>query len=309
MGWKLRNKPTTSKVTRKMASEFAEMDPAPHDRPLSERRLQVYNILLSKGQFRPVTWAKAYCKETDGWCRVNGKHTSVLLSGMPSLPEFYVTIEEYDCDTLEDVAKLYATFDSKMQSRSANDIYLSFAATVPELKGLPVRSITVSVAGMSLFADPMSMQGGSGSIRKQPADRAELLLEHSDFVVWLDSILRPDDAAAAEDNGVRKKDRSKHLHRSAVVAALFGSWQKDKEAAADFWCAVRDGTSTVGKPDRKLNQYLLTTILGRKSFGSESKVASEREMFVRCIHAWNAWRRGEKSDLRYYPEAKVPEMK
>ncbi len=308
MGWKLRGKPVTTKVTRKLASEFAEMDPAPHDRKLSERRLQVYNILLNKGEFRPVTWAKAYCKETEGWYRVNGKHTSILLSGMPTMPEFFVTIEEYDTDTLEDVAKLYSTFDSKMQSRTANDIYLSFAATVPELKGLPVRTITVSVAGMNLWEDPNSVQGGNQKGTNQPADRAEMLLEHSDFVVWLDTIFRPADEA--EDcNTVRKKDRFRHLHRSPVVAAMFGSWQKDAVAATAFWNAVRDGTGTVGKPDRKLNQFLLTTVVGRKAYNSDSKNASEKEMLVRCIHSWNAWRRGEKSDLRYYPEAKVPEMK
>ena len=307
MGWKLRNKPQTVRVTRKLASEFAEMDPAPHDRPLSERRLQVYNILLNRSEFRPVTWAKAYCKETAGWCRVNGKHTSILLSGAPVLPEFYVTVEEYECDTLEDVAKLYSTFDSKMQSRSANDIYLSFAATVKELKGLPVRTITVSVAGMCLYENPGLIQGGSARRSSQPADRAEKLLEHSDFVLWLDSIFRPEEEV--ESNTVRKKDRHRHLHRSPVVAAMFGSWQKDTAAATTFWIAVRDGTSKVGDPDRKLNQYLLTTSVGRKGLSSENRNVSEKEMLVRCIHAWNAWRRGEKSDLRYYPDSKVPEMK
>lgn len=58
MSFKLVGKPVTLQVTRELAEEFVNMDPAPHDRPLSERRLQVYERLLNEGRFRPVTWAK-----------------------------------------------------------------------------------------------------------------------------------------------------------------------------------------------------------------------------------------------------------
>ncbi len=147
MGWKLISKPQTVRVTKKIAKEFAEMDPAPHDRPLSERRLQVYQRIFTDGGFRPCTWAKAICEETNGIYRVNGKHTSTFLSGLETLPEYYVTIEDYQCDTLEDVARLYATFDSKMQSRTASDINMSFAATIPELRELPRNRSWQNAAG------------------------------------------------------------------------------------------------------------------------------------------------------------------
>src|SRR5262249_19606940 len=132
MPWKLVGRPKTIRMTRSFAQEFAQMDPCPHDRPLSERRLSAYRALFLEGTFRPCTWARAYCEETRGWYRVNGKHTSTILSMMENIPEFYVTVEEYQCDSLNDVARLYATFDSKLQSRNARDIYISFAGTVPE---------------------------------------------------------------------------------------------------------------------------------------------------------------------------------
>jgi hypothetical protein len=112
--YQLKGKPVTQRVTKKLAAEFAEMDPAPRDRPLSERRLSVYRSLWSRGLFRPCTWARAYCAETGGLYRVNGKHTSTLLAGLSEIPEFYVTVEDYQCDTLEDVAHLYGTFDSRL---------------------------------------------------------------------------------------------------------------------------------------------------------------------------------------------------
>jgi len=175
----LLGRPKTHKVTKALAKQFAEMEPAPHDRLLSERRLQVYQRLFAEGTFRPCTWAMAHCKNTGEVYRVNGKHTSIMLSGLENLPEYYVTVEEYDCDTLEDVARLYATFDSKMMSRTTNDINMSFASTVRELVGISRKTINVAVGGMSYHI----WQGGFGN--HQPAERAELLLEHTPFVQWL----------------------------------------------------------------------------------------------------------------------------
>lgn len=299
MGWQLKAAPKTHRVTRKLAREFAEMDPAPHDRPLSERRLQVYQRLFGQGGFRPCTWARASCAETGGLYRVNGKHTSTLLAGVDPLPEYYVTVEDYACDTLEDVAKLYATFDSKMQSRTVSDINLSFAATVPELAPLPARVINLAVAGMGYH-----LWEGSVSRHHQPAERAELLLEYPEFLVWLADVL----AAGAEAEGRRN---SRHLMRQPVVAAMFATWQKAGGPASEFWLAVRDETGPAPTlPDRKLARYLLT--VGVDSGGGARyrvRRADSREFYVKCIHAWNAWRKGEKTDLRYYAEAGVPALR
>ena len=95
MSWKLVEKPVTFKVTKKLAREFAEMENCPHERPLSERRLMVYEKLLKAGNFRPVTWATALCKETGMMYRVNGHHISTMISGLENIPDFYVIIERY----------------------------------------------------------------------------------------------------------------------------------------------------------------------------------------------------------------------
>ena len=291
MGWKLAEKPKTQMVTKVLAKSFAEMDPAPHDRPLSERRLMVYQKLLAAGLFRPVTWAVATCKETGGTYRVNGKHTSTLLSGLDKLPEFYVTIERYLCDTLEDVAKLYSTFDSNMQSRSSRDIYLSFAGTVTELKGLPARTIQACATGMSYH-----LLGEVAHARSQPADRAELLLEHPEFVIWVHKVA----------GGGNLTNRSQVMHRLPVVAAMFGTWTKAKAAATEFWTAVRDESGAKPDlPDRKIARWLVTSSLSKKEYARIRK-AGERETYVKCLHAWNAWRNETATSLQYHPDAKVP---
>lgn len=302
MSWKLIDRPKTSRVTRAIATEFATMDPAPHDRPLSERRLVVYQRLLKSGSFRPVTWAKATCVETNSTYRVNGKHTSVMLSGLETIPEFYVTIESYECDTLDDVARLYSTFDSSIQSRSANDIYLSFAGTITELKGVRSRTITNAASGMAMSTWQMTY-----NTQHQPAERAELLLDHPDFVLWLDSIYH------TGEEGGRSLTEAKHIHRVAVAAAMFDSWRKSQDDATTFWLAVRDETGTnPNNPDRVLAKFLSVSSVNT---GNGSRVrrdfrrADPREIYVKCLHAWNAWRKGDTTRLNYHIDSEIPSAK
>ena len=297
MSWKLTARPVTQKITRQLVKEFVEMDPAPHDRPLSERRLAVYRKMFAEGMFRPCTWARASCLETNTMYRVNGKHTSLVLNEMAKLPDFYVTIETYQCDSMDDVARLYSTFDSGIQSRTANDIYLSFAATVPELAGISAEVITKAAAGISF-----NLWGVTFNTAYQPAERAENLLIYPEFVTWLQNIF----------TGTLSGESSKrHIRRVACVAAMHGSWLKNRQEATKFWEMVRDGTgASPGTPDRKLEKFLLTTGVDTGN-GSRTRTrkAQPREIYVRCIHAWNAWRKNESTNLNYFPDAEIPSFR
>jgi hypothetical protein len=293
MTWKLIRSPKTVKLTKQFAKEFSEMDPAPHDRPLSPRRISVYQKLLDSGAFRPVTWASAACTETGGKYRVNGKHTSTMFAELDKLPEFFVTLEEYQCDSLEDVARLYATFDSKMMSRTTRDINLSFAATIPELAEVPSSIVNLSVAGISYA------KWGQDTYNHQPAERAECLLDHPLFITWLSELLT---------GGAISMKQKMGLVRMPVAAAIYTTYNKAKGAALEFWSSVRDETGhSPSTPDRKLARYLATTgLIGGDRAKRTKAVSGNREIFVKCIHAWNAWRKGELTNLNYHATAKIP---
>jgi hypothetical protein len=197
------------------------------------------------------------------------------------------------------VAKLYATFDSKMMSRTASDINLSFAATVSELAELPNRTINLAVAGMAYH-----LWGMDRASHTQPAERAELLLEHPEFVVWLDRLL-----TGVEDDRPSRQN-SRHLQRQPVVAAMFGTWQKAKVPATTFWDAVRDETGALPTlPDRKLARYLLSVGVDKGAGVGRVRKAEPREFYVKSLHAWNAWRKSESTDLRYYADKEIPAIK
>lgn len=286
--------PKTEKITQSLAIKFRDMDPVPHDRPLNPKRLEAYRKMLAAGLFRPVQWATVHCNETQATYRVNGKHTSNLFAEYEYLPQpIHATIEHYHCDDLDDVARLYATFDSRTQVRTTNDINRAFAAVDPDLSELPSKLISICVTAIAYFkyADAYTL--------RTAAERAECLLEAENkaFIAWLHSVIGA------------KNENTRHLWRSPVVAAMFASFNKSRKAANEFWLAVRDGTgSTPKKPDRILHRYLLTrSVNNRGSAGAKSNtLCPPREMYVKCLHAWNAWRRDTTTDLKYHAQAKIP---
>jgi hypothetical protein len=87
-------------------------------------------------------------------------------------------------------------------------------------------------------------------------------------------------------------------------------FSKCKRDAQEFWLAVRDGTGVTPKtPDRVLNRFLLSRGVAPNAGPGHRRrqaTATTREMYVRCIHGWNAWRRDTTTDLKYHAQAKIP---
>lgn len=303
MGWTQIEKPRTVLASRALVDEFVNMEPAPHDRPLSERRLQVYQRILASGEFRTVTWASAVCPETGNTYRVNGKHTAMMLSGLPKLPDFHVTVERYECPTLNDVAKLYNTFDSSLASRTASDINLAFAATIRELAAVTPRVINLTVSAATFH------QWDEAELRRvPPAERAELLLDNVSFALWLQAFIpRAGDCKA----GAVAVGTAKHLLRGPVVSAMVGTFRKGPHLARQFWSAVRDETAADrNDPTRVLARYLATAAIANganRAATAKKKVVGTREIYAKCVHAWNAWRKGESTNLNYYASAPLPQ--
>ena len=298
--FKIKQKPQTLKVTRKLATEFSTMESAPHDRPLSENRLNIYRSLMEKGKFRPeVDWAKVYCKETQKTYRVNGKHTSTLLTTVDNLPVCYAKVSDYECDSLDDVARLYSTYDSKEQSRTSSDIYKSFAACVPELAELATNVINLTASGMGFHYWLTNY-----NVNHSSRERAELLLEHPEFVLWFNDLV-------SGDRNNTNRQTSKHIRRVPIAGAMFGTWLKSQKDATTFWAAVRDESGTTPNlPDRKLARFLIGTGVNLGN-GVNSKVhrAVPREFYVKALHSWNAWRTSEPTNLQYFADAKIPSIK
>jgi len=275
MAYELAGPPKTTRVTRKLAEEFRDMTPAPHDRIMRPVRLDVYRKAVSLGLFRPVQWGTALCLADGVTYRVNGKHTSIVFSEQPDpIHELYVTIENYRCDTLQDVARLYATYDTVDQSRTPSDINRMFAASDSDLSVITGRVLNLAATGMAF------QQHREQYCKIRAVDRAEALIDNREFVCWLDGVLSGGDAW--------------HLKRGPVVGAMFGSWLKSRKAATEFWSMVRDNDGP--EQCRKLCVYLNRSHISISS--TASRPAKDRttfgSMFDNCVSGWSAWRKGTK---------------
>lgn len=295
MGWKHTEPPKTCKCTRPLVQEFYQMQAWDGDRDLKPHLASAISTALSLGQFRVASFACVYCKETKCWYRINGKHTSHVLAEMNGTfpKDLIALVERYEADTKQDVAKLYATYDNPSHNRSNIDIYQAFAAADPRLLEVSRRILSVCASGIafSIWEDSL--------YQHKREDRAMLLLQNADFVLYCNTAL----AGATSNVG--------HVKRSPVVAAMHKTYAKSRKASVEFWELVRDGSGPDHtSADRMLNKYLLKTSVGRGRGADKTKSQDDhRAMMVRCIHAWNAWRGGDSTNLAYHEDKPTPPVK
>lgn len=287
--WKLISAPKTIKATPKIADFFASMEPCPHDRPLKQSIMRMLQSALDEGQIRTFVWASAYCKEDEKVYRVNGKHSSTLLAKQeyPATATPYVSVEEYECDTLKDVADLYCTFDAGKSGRSIGDMSRVYL-TDSELAEVGPFVFNKAIAGIAYAT------WGDSIGNHDHKERIDLALQHVEFTKWLKVII-----------GTERL--SKVLHRSGVIAAMFATYNLSPFHASEFWEAVRDGTDpNPDAPTRKLQRFLLSTGSNLTYANKGKKVATAREFMARCLTAWNAWRKGIRTELKYFATAEMP---
>lgn len=298
MAWTMKGEPKTVAVTPKLAETYRDMEAVYTDRPLKQRRVDKYKQMVEEGKFRPALWARAYCKETKRWYRVNGKHVSTLFCdlNLKSYPNLRVTLEDYQCDTLADLADLYSTFDSAIQSRTATDVYVSFAATIPKLAHVTPRTLRLVVTALA-FAKWPDNNGRGGNLTSQ-TDRAALLFDGVDDVLWLIPLLGP----------IGGSNDERCMQRAPVNGAMVLTYRKDCKAATAFWLAVKNNTGAEDMlPARRLHTHLIKTGLGGGS-SHKKNLTTPRAHFVHCVRAWNAWRTGTVLDMNYSPEESLPEV-
>jgi hypothetical protein len=221
------------------------------------------------------------------WMLANGQHqcAAILQVGAPIV----AVVEEYDCQTPEDFARLYRTFDNNAV-RSLSEIAL------PEARALKLdwgrRFISIILSGISFIE-------GHNGVHK--SKRVEFLKKYIREGRLIHDLFKP--VIFPE---------YRHLARGAVVAAMIMTLRKDAAEAETFWEEVRDGENLRGNsPSLRLRNYLLSTTIGvgrGVTSPSLNAAASNREMYGKCIVAWNAYRRGDPTALKFYADKPLPKI-
>lgn len=295
-------KPKFVKVTKNFLTKFRNYERLKADRPLSENRLRIYRSILGKGEFRPCDWAVCYCEETGQWYMLNGNHTSTLLSEYDELPEFYVTFYTYRVRTLEDCARLWSTFDSAKAARNSKEIIYSFAGTVKVFDDVPRKALTLSVAALSYD------RWNNLYKKANPADRAELLLEETDFVLWLGQLMRYQHST----HHITGRTYPSHVFRQAPVSAMYDNYKRSKSDATKFWELVLSEEAPTNDDGSRVLAKWLGNVGARSGFSTSrrsTEIVGFKNIYVNCLKCWNSWRVGKPVTpkmMKFDPKEKIP---
>lgn len=267
MGWVLAET-KTAPVSVALARIFRDMKPIDRERSLKLNRLQKLHERIKTYGALPFRWQCARIVSLNETVRINGQHSSYLITQHPELitDKMVVLLDEYICDTEEDVANLYSQIDSSDSARTQGEINISTAASV----GLG--DCDKYVVNLSITA--LSMEKWGDSYRNQLKEaRAILIKENSEFVRFFDSI--------------KSEINSRQwtlLRRVPVVRAILATWRIDVDACFAFWLLVaKESAPEASDPSRRLARHLATTTVaggGRASRRGRGVVGAESSEII-----------------------------
>lgn len=271
-------------LTLSVAETIASLPHFEGDRPWDSsegrKRMEWLSRLVDEGKFYPPRWATAELNSVI--YRVNGGTSShMLVSRNGNFPlGLQVVIDRFLCATLEDVADLFDQFDHRKSIRTMVQKVRAHKPAEHALKEVSATDINACVAGIGAALTDFSMS--------EEDDKIGLIHQYPSFIAWASPFCR-----------------KRHLRARGQMAAIFHTYKKDAIYARGFWEEVADCINADPEhPTRVLAEFL------KDQVGlSATKKFTAKEVCIKCIHAWNAARRGEKTALKLYVRDELPEIK
>lgn len=280
----MRFKDSSITLTVEKAKYFLTTNTYAGQRPLSPKHVKYLVGKITSGKFHVGSVAVVHY--SDKTYLMDGQHQchAVIEAGK----SVKAKLVEYDIDDKSEIATVFAQFNAD-RIRSAPEVAWA-AAVLIGMEDWSRRFVQTCATATMIVSSGGGRFDSSRGLTKE--ERAKLLEKNRA------------DCFAAKDilcNG-HGTVLDKHLSKGVVVAAVMATARKSKDDAAKFWKQVRDGEMlTKNSPAYKLRKYLMgiETIRGD----------SGREMYSKCITAWNAFRDNGSTDLKYYSEKPVPSPK
>lgn len=287
MAIKLLNE-TIEPLTRELVDQFYNMPQWDGQRPKKQSHIRALDAALQDGRFHSPRWSTGIL---NGIERVaDGQHSCHMLhhanGHFPN--ELRVIISRYQCDTEKDLADLFSRFDSTISVRTKTDNARAAMCVHPDLRKCNAETISF------LLSAVVSGSCGVGQkVRIDPLDHAQIVHSHHEFVIWAYPLMG---------------GKHRLLRRVSVASAVFRTWLKAVDEATAFWRAViEDDHPDKSHPTRVLHEFLLEAAMSMREPSRRLKRWTDQAIHVKCIHAWNAFRKGTRTDLKYYANSETPE--
>ncbi len=276
----------TRDVTPEDASRLLEYNTYKAQRPLRKSHVAILAKVMKVGDF--TTGNLAFAEDSSGVVRLmNGQHqlSAIVRSGKTIVAH----IEHAKCPEYKDIAKYFSQFDVGA-NRSISDIVRTEVDTV----GVGWLKLTGSilVGAISLVDAKGNYRNIDRSLTKH--ERARKIRYHIKDGNYLNELFTGNEA--------------KFLRRTPVAAVILMTYKKFYPTSYDFWTGVKSGVNLGAKDPRlHIRNFLMTSVVVG-SAATVARRATDKEIIVRCIHAWNAYARGEERSQvsSYHADAVVP---
>lgn len=265
----------------RMNTLLGERDP---DSPKGKNRVGRLHEIYREGNFHTPVWSDCLVTSEKGKkYRIDGGHSSRMLTqlGCDFPDNMFVVIRHFRVADIPDAIKLYEQFNQSISTRTFTDLIRNRMAYVKKIRNLSPTTVTKATRGICSY---LKLHNPCQNFN--PLDFVEL---EDNFIKW-----------SAKFTGTGR------LGRTAIVAAMYATYLVDKMMADEFWIMVRDASAP--EPDNATRT--LADFLRDLYADKTSKITfSSHCIFVKCCHAWNAWRQGNKTNLSYFKGCSLPELK
>ena len=261
-------------VTSELAQRVAQMPGSATERPLDDKRIDYLKGEVMAGQATVFHWAIAV-RPDESERRINGQHSSHVLSKLDGdMPEgLMVNLSRYKVDDERDEILLFRKFDPKYSLRSKGDIAGAYQMMEVDLREVPRAAAKTAAEGIAWY---LNRKVGVPVPKGDEVYDLFHQAEYGPFIVWMGNVLTM---------------KTPELKKAPVVGAIFATWEKDPEAAREFWHAVsRGGEEFSDKaPTTTLDRWLQET----KTPKRRKSPITDTQLYQGCVFAWNAQRNGK----------------
>jgi hypothetical protein len=281
----------TVDLTKAVVDGFVALPGSATERSLKPARIEYLQDVVLGGSAVVFQWAQAKVTETGEIYRVNGQHSSYMLSQLNGqFPNgLKVHKDTYEVDNLASLAYLFRMFDPRTSARSVHDVAGAYQGLHLSLKDVPKMTAKMTIDGTSWFLKIVRGDNiPSGDDRYELFNNAKM----HPFIRMAGGIL----------NKIKTPEFT-----NPVIGAMYGTWEREPVEAEAFWSDVakQGGGNDSNHPAAVLDTWLVA--IRDKTI---EKKPSDREIYRACIVAWNAYRHHRTLDKigKYDPKKGAPDI-
>lgn len=273
-------------ITVEKAYELLNINAFEGQRNIKGEHLKNLTEKILNGEFRTGEIAIAELSTKQKYL-INGQHQChAVINSQHSIKAL---VENYSAETLSDLSELFRQFDCNpprtvgdMTRVEANALNLDWSLRISRLV----------VAAIYINEKRVKNHHYMASFKK-----VESLKNYLKEGTFINFVLG------------ENKVHCKFLMRAAVAAIMIQTFQKCQSDAENFWLSIRDGEHlTKSMPAYKLREFLQHTNHPKGMNQFSYRTAGDNEIQYRCILAWNAFRRGKSTDLKYFAGKPLPKI-